>query len=139
MSNRKRNDIFGRPQKQGFSNSIWAGRSIDNSIASSSPLNASVPTISILTGQGPGQIPGAELELYAASILGATGGTSATGLAGATGPVGPTGSVGPQGIPGGLVDYAYLYNTDQLILQTNIAETGMELKTLVNDITELFI
>ena len=26
----------------------------------------------------------------------------------------------------------------QLILQTNIAETGMELKTLVNDITELF-
>lgn len=57
--------------------------------------------------------------------IGVTGPTGLTGPVGSLGPVGPvgptglTGPVGPQGIPGGIIDYAYLYNTDQLILQTN--------------------
>jgi hypothetical protein len=42
-----------------------------------------------------------------------------TGATGPVGSVGPTGPTGPQGIPGGIIDYAYFYNTDQLTLQPN--------------------
>lgn len=55
-------------------------------------------------------------------VTGPTGLTGPVGLLGPigiTGPTGLSGPVGPQGIPGGIIDYAYLYNTDQLILQTN--------------------
>jgi hypothetical protein len=57
-----------------------------------------------------------------AGPVGPTGSAGPVGPQGLTGPAGPAGPEGPpgaQGLAGGLIDYAYYYNTEELALQTN--------------------